>query len=145
MARVLIVDDDADIREGVHDVLAACGHSVLEASNGTVGLQQLTRNNVDLVLMDILMPDKEGIETIQEIRRMQPDKKILAMSGCEARHDYLDFAKYLGADAVLTKPFQPAELLEAIGSVLSVQPRNTDERERLAMPASGSHHASPAR
>ena len=122
MARVLIVDDDADIREGVHDMLAACGHSVFEASNGAIALRQLTSNCIDVVLTDILMPDKEGIETIQEIRRIQPDKKILAMSGCEARHEYLDFARYLGADAVLTKPFQPAELLEAIGSVLSVPP-----------------------
>jgi DNA-binding response OmpR family regulator len=126
MARVLVVDDDADIREGVHDVLAACGHSVLEAANGAIGLRQLANNNVDLVLMDILMPDKEGIETIQEIRRVQPDKRILAMSGCEARHDYLDFARYLGADAVLTKPFQPAELLEAIGSVLTARAQLDD-------------------
>jgi CheY-like chemotaxis protein len=129
MARVLVVDDDADIREGVHDVLAGCGHSVLEAANGAFALRQLASHSVDLVLMDILMPDKEGIETIQEIRRTQPDKKILAMSGCVARHDYLDFARYLGADAVLTKPFQPAELLEAIGSVLTTEARLENSRQ----------------
>ena len=119
MARVLVVDDDPDIREGVHHMLAACGHSVIEAENGAVGLERLATNGIDLVLMDLLMPHKEGIETIQEIRRLQPDKKIVAMSGCDAKHTYLGFAKWLGADAVLIKPFQPNELIEAIARVLA--------------------------
>lgn len=121
MAHVLVVDDDADIREGVHELLTACGHSVTEAANGAIGLRELASNTVDLVLMDILMPQKEGIETIQEIRRAQPNKKIVAMSGCAARHTYLEFARSLGADAVLTKPFQPSKLLETIGSVLATR------------------------
>jgi len=119
MARVLIVDDDPYIREGVHDVLKACGHSVIEAENGAVGLDRLATHSVDLVLVDLVMPRKEGIETIQEIRRAQPDKKIVAMSGCDAKGTYLGFAKRLGADAVLSKPFQPADLLETIGRVLT--------------------------
>ncbi len=119
MARILIVDDDADIREAVRDLLVGCGHAVLQAENGAVGLEQLSNNSIDLVLMDILMPNKEGIETIQEIRRVLPDTKILAMSGCLAKHTYLTFAKSFGVNEVLTKPFAPAQLLEAIGSVLT--------------------------
>lgn len=119
MARVLVVDDDSDIREGLHHLLASYGHSVTEAENGAVGLERLESTSVDLVLIDIVMPRMEGVETIMKIRRARPGQKIVAMSGSDSKHSYLDFARAFGADAVLAKPFQPAELLETIGSVLT--------------------------
>ena len=119
MAHVLVVDDDSDIREGLCHLLEGYGHSVTEAENGIVGLERLASTKVDLVLIDIVMPQMEGVETILTMRRTQPGQKIVAMSGSDPKHSYLDFAKAFGANAVLTKPFQPAELLETIGSLMT--------------------------
>ena len=119
MANLLVIDDEADIRDGLRDLLVSRGHSVIEAGDGAEGLMQLAGNDIDLVLVDIIMPSKEGIETIKEIRRMSPEVRIVAMSGHPSKDFYLDLASRLGANAVLCKPFQPAELsktmLRALG------------------------------
>ena len=119
MANLLIVDDEADIREGMRQLLIAHGHSVIEAGNGAAGLAQLAQNRVDLVLMDIVMPGKEGIETIMEIRRLWPNMKIVAMSGRPRKDIFLDVASKLGADAILHKPFQPGALSKTVEGVLA--------------------------
>jgi len=119
MASLLIVDDEPEIREGLRDLLVSCGHSVVEADDGAHGLLQLARHDVDLVLLDIIMPCKEGIETLQEIRRACPSVGIIAMSGHPSKDFYLGLAQRLGADAVLCKPFQPAELTRAMLHVLT--------------------------
>lgn len=115
MANVLVVDDDPEIRDAVRQLLENRGHSVVEAGNGEAGLRQLANSQIDVVLIDILMPNKEGLETIREIRSIQPDKRIVAMSGYGSKDLYLPTAIRFGADVFLTKPFQPAELLAAIG------------------------------
>jgi DNA-binding NtrC family response regulator len=118
MAHVLVIDDDPLIRQMARRILEGSGHLVIEAENGAIGLEQLEENSVALVLTDIVMPNKEGIETIQDIRRSHPDVKVIAMSGSGAHQLYLDTATKLGAHATLNKPFRPDDLREIVGRVL---------------------------
>jgi two-component system chemotaxis response regulator CheY len=117
---ILVVDDDRQLRLALKHILAREGYSVSEASNGYGALQSLAAagGHFDAVLMDIIMPDKEGIETILEIRRKNPDLKIIAMSGGGRMHDYnpLKLARECGADFTIAKPFEPAEIRRLIRS-----------------------------
>lgn len=120
MARVLIIDDEEFVRITVSQMLERDGHTVLEAADGEMGLEVLRETRVDLVITDILMPNKEGIETILDLREIYPDIKIIAISGGGRikATTYLDMAKRLGADAVLKKPFEMKELLDAVTACL---------------------------
>ena len=119
MARLLVIEDQAAVREMVAIVLRSAGHTIVEASNGDDGLKTLTHEKVDLVLTDLVMPGTEGIATIREIRNLYPRMKIVAMSGTGAYALYLHAASKLGADAVLGKPFKPNELKAVIARVLA--------------------------
>jgi CheY-like chemotaxis protein len=116
---VLVIDDTSTVRELVRRMLVAIGHSVIDAENGDVGLVLFQQRRPDLVITDLIMPEMEGIELIQRIRRLSPDSKIIAMSGSAtaSRKLYLGAAQKLGADGVLSKPFQSAELYEVIDRV----------------------------
>lgn len=121
MARILIIDDEDDIRMTVRLALESMGHDVTEAINGNEGLKRFTSEKNDLVITDILMPDKEGIETIIELRKIRPDLKIIVMSGggrINATH-VLETAKRIGADVALKKPFSIAELCSSVESCLA--------------------------
>ncbi len=120
MARILVIDDDEQIRKTIHQVLELEGHEVVVASNGKEGIKLFKESGANLIITDIVMPEKEGLETITELRRDFPDVKILAISG-GGRGDpesYLTLAKVFGAVRTLTKPFQRAELLEAVNETL---------------------------
>ena len=120
-AKILVIDDDDGFRRFVTTTLAEDGYEVRGATDGNDGLQQLTAGfDAAVVVTDIIMPHKEGIETIIEIRRERPAQKILAISGGGpgAGTTYLSMAKQLGADAVLTKPFLPNDLLATVGELL---------------------------
>ncbi len=97
-------------------MLEAAGYEVVQAEDGQHGVQQFLESPVDLVVTDILMPFKEGIETILEIRQRSPEVRIIAMTGGGSigALPILDAAQQLGADAVLSKPFSKADLLEKI-------------------------------
>src|SRR6185436_17443973 len=97
MAHLLLIDDDAAVRQMIRRILLDAGHSVIEAANGAVGLEQLVQSPVDVVLTDIFMPGMEGVETIQHIRNLRPNMKIIAMSGSYSRDAYLSAASKLGA------------------------------------------------
>jgi CheY-like chemotaxis protein len=118
MSRVLVIDDDAQVRRMVSRILSGTGHDVVEAEDGEAGLSLLRQELPALVLTDLVMPKKEGIETIREIRQASPETRIIAMSGSSAGL-YLHAAERLGADAVLAKPFRASELLETIDRVLA--------------------------
>jgi YesN/AraC family two-component response regulator len=120
MALILLIDDEPEIRSVLRRILLSAGHGVIEAENGKLGLRRLHSDHPDLVITDILMPEKGGIEAIEEIRRAVPAPKIIAMSG-GGRYkgfEYLEIAKWLGADALLVKPFRAASLLETVDQVL---------------------------
>lgn len=117
---VLVIDDDAQLRGFLREVLDQEGFEVLEADNGTVGSAMFERHRPDLVLTDIVMPEKEGMELIMELRRAHPELPIIAMSGGNAGFSgsYLAAAGKLGADATLAKPFTASHLLSAIQELL---------------------------
>jgi len=122
MALILVIDDIAQMRDLVRRMLERAEHTVIEAEDGARGLAVFAEQDPAIVITDLLMPKKEGIETIQQIRRLRPDAKIIAMSGSEdvrGKSQYLDAAKRLGADAVLAKPFQSAALTAVVDRLLT--------------------------
>jgi CheY-like chemotaxis protein len=121
MAVILVIDDDAATRRLILRALAAGKHKVIEAENGEQGLTLVAQHKPDLIITDILMPQKEGIETMRDVHEIAPDTKIIAISGGGISHNlmFLDVAKAFGADAAIAKPFRPAELVETVERVLS--------------------------
>lgn len=121
MARILVVDDDSLVRQTIKHLLAAQGHEVHEAENGRHGEALALRDSPDIVVIDILMPEQEGVETIIALRRQRPDVRILAISGGgQMRYpDFLAMAKQFGAHATLAKPFDRDALLGALAPLLS--------------------------
>ncbi|MBL9138593.1 MAG: response regulator [Verrucomicrobiales bacterium] len=118
--RILLVDDNDAIRTVLHRLLARSGFDVVEARNGVEALAAHKARPADIVVTDLIMPEKEGLETILELRRMQPRLRIIAMSGGGRvrAQDYLKLASALGASRTLAKPFSEAELLKAIQELL---------------------------
>jgi len=123
MARILVVDDHPLVRKAMRDVLLAADHEVLEAQNGREAEAAVATQAPALVLLDIMMPEQDGIETIIALRRSYPRLHILAMSaGGHGRLDFLTAAKKFGADGVLQKPFDGPQLVAMIDAVLSPKP-----------------------
>jgi len=121
MASVLVVDDEELARFTIREILEAEGHSVVEAKNGNEAIAQFNKEQTDIIITDIIMPDKEGIETIIELKRDHPNVKIIAISGGGRTRnlDFLELAKRYGADSALAKPFSEDELIEALDDVLA--------------------------
>lgn len=122
MARILVIDDDNDVREMVKSILVRAGHEVAEALNGRDGVRMFKEAPAKLVVTDIFMPEQEGLETIRELRMLYPGIKILAMSGgiwAMDRTATLGVAKKIGADRTIPKPIAKAELLAAVTDLLS--------------------------
>ena len=118
MARILVIDDEPQVRRLLQIMLARAGHDVVEAADGMEGLAAVRARRPDLVVTDILMPNKEGIETIRELRREAPELPILVISGDPGSALYLEIATMLGARAALNKPFRHADLLLAVEGLL---------------------------
>lgn len=120
MSSILVVDDDASVRDVISEILRADGHTVTEAVNGHDALAQLNRQPFDLVITDLIMPEKEGLETIAEIRRRDTEVPIVAISGGGriGPGDYLETSRFIGANATLAKPFARQELLTTIHDLL---------------------------
>ena len=116
MASILVIDDEDSLRDALRRNLQKAGYHVIEANEGRQGLQQLASFPVNLVLIDIFMPGKEGLETIRELRRSYPNIPVIAMSGggSKGMADVLGVATLLGARRTLLKPFTGQELLEAV-------------------------------
>jgi DNA-binding response OmpR family regulator len=125
LARILIIDDEDLLRETIAQVLDAAGFDTREASDGEQGIADFRKSPSDLVITDILMPTKEGIETIRELRRLSSGVKIIAMSGGGSvlKTSYLDVARQLGANVVLKKPFEMRALLDAVNTCLETADR----------------------
>lgn len=122
--RVLVVDDDAELLRRISSALAAAGCKVRCATDGAVALARLRDEPADLVLTDIIMPNREGIETMLAVRALLPHAKVIAMSGGGriGGHEFLVLAKSLGADAVLSKPFRLEEMVRLVFTTLDVEP-----------------------
>ena len=122
MSHILIIDDERSIRELLSDVFSGAGFDVDVAETGVQGIRKIIARRPDLVVTDILMPDKEGLETILELKRMAPDLPIFAMSGGSLGGpiDILAMARRFGAIRVYPKPFDPFEMLQAAQAQLGV-------------------------
>jgi DNA-binding response OmpR family regulator len=121
MNSVLVIDDDPVVCAIVQRVLEGDGFSVSAAGDAQTGLSRFAELNPDLVIVDILMPGKEGIATILELREANPEARILAMTGGGnfAASEVLRVAELVGADNSLEKPFAPAKLLSSVKRCLA--------------------------
>jgi DNA-binding response OmpR family regulator len=121
MPKILLVDDDDALRKVLRLTLVKMGHAVVEARNGKEALALQRNEPFELILTDLIMPEKEGLETIEEFRKKFPEVKIIAMSGGGrvSVTDYLKIAKVMGADGILAKPFSNDEMAAAIDAVLA--------------------------
>jgi DNA-binding response OmpR family regulator len=120
LARILVIDDDEALRQVVSAILQSAGYAVATAANGQEGLDQLAAGRFEVVLTDLIMPEKEGLETIREVRRRDATIKIIAMSGggFGDSRTYLGLAEKLGAHLTLPKPFSGTELLACVAAVI---------------------------
>jgi len=120
MQRILLIDDDHHILLMIKKMLERAGYEVDLASNGNEGLELFQKEPADLVITDIIMPEKEGLETIREMKRLQPDLKIIAMSGGGkiSADNYLETAKIFGASMVLEKPFSQKTMVSAVNKLM---------------------------
>jgi CheY-like chemotaxis protein len=122
MPKILVIDDDPLVRSTIARVLSRAGYDFVLAVDGKHGLELFESEQPDLVITDLIMPEKEGIETIRAIREMHPEANIIAISGGGriGSVDLLTLATKFGAREVISKPFEPADLRESISRCLSV-------------------------
>ncbi|MDB5394101.1 MAG: regulator [Rhodospirillales bacterium] len=120
MAKILIIEDDPGFRKMIDLTLTRANHVVILAKDGVEGLERFKAEKPALVISDIVMPGKQGTETILEIRAMSQDVPIVAMSGggMNVGRQYLDAARKLGADEIILKPFRPSELVDLVSRLL---------------------------
>jgi DNA-binding response OmpR family regulator len=121
MATILVIDDDDSLRNLLRLTLTHFGHTVVEAGNGKEGLARFREAGADLVITDIVMPEKEGLEVLMELRKVQPPVKIIAISG-GGRNGvvaYLGTAKLMGAAKVIPKPFSTEALMASVNELLA--------------------------
>ncbi len=116
MPRVIVIDDEAQTREMLYQMLEQEGYEVIVAQDGIDGIKQFRDKPADLVITDLIMPEKEGLEIIQELKNDFPEVKIIAITGggIGKPGGYLKIAKIAGADYVFCKPLERQELLDAI-------------------------------
>ncbi len=121
MPRILVVDDNDDIRSMLELLLRREGFDVAAARDGEEALARFAERAADIVITDLFMPERDGIETIVALRERYPNAKIIAMSGWQSQRgpDYLAVAREIGAAGTLRKPFEPRELLRLVRRVSS--------------------------
>lgn len=122
MRRILVIDDEPDILLMLKKMLERVGFEVEIANNGELGLELFQRQSADLVITDIIMPEKEGLEIIREMKKLKADLKIIAISGGGriSASSYLDTATRFGADIAFQKPFRKDELIGAVQELLGI-------------------------
>ncbi|MDH4038252.1 MAG: response regulator [Candidatus Krumholzibacteria bacterium] len=115
--RILVVDDEPEIRGMLHDSLAKAGYEVLEAPDGKRAIEMLRKQTFDIVISDILMPEKDGLEVIMYLQRESPMTKCIAISSPSNRV-FLQSAQLLGATRVVEKPFSVTDIEAAVRDIL---------------------------
>lgn len=120
MATILLIDDEELVRDTLEEILRSAGHEVTTAENGEVGLERYRQATFDLVITDIIMPEKEGLQTIIDIIETNPRQRVIAISGGgrDKHYDYLESARVFGAMDVLTKPISVDDLLTRVAACL---------------------------
>lgn len=121
MAHILIVDDEENVLGVLKNILENKGHTVQTATNGKDGINKNKTNKFDIIITDIFMPDKDGLEFILELTKIKSDVKIIAISGgspYEYPKDYLNIAEKMGADFTMEKPIDDKRLLEMVDELI---------------------------
>jgi CheY-like chemotaxis protein len=118
VAHILVIEDEENILGLITTMLEKSGHHVVGAHDGTEGLMIYRDQPTDLVITDILMPKKDGVETIRELKRDFPQARIIAITGYRGRFNRLPAAEFVGAQVTLMKPFTQSQLLEAVDGLL---------------------------
>ena len=121
--KILVVDDEQQVREMTSEMLSSFGFDVVSASTTEEAVNLCSDSSIDMILTDIVMPDRNGLDLIIEIKKLYPEIPILAMSGgggITGRYDYLEIAKLVGAKNIIRKPFNLIELKTAISDILGV-------------------------
>jgi CheY-like chemotaxis protein len=122
MPSILVVDDDEMVRDAIASALKRAGYSVLEAADGREAATRFKSQPVDLVITDILMPERDGLETIQSLNHGPDPVPIIAMTGLSSRSSlYLEMARTFGAVRVLEKPFELTELIQVTRELLAAK------------------------
>ncbi len=121
MGKILVVDDEPQVRDVIKNILETAGHFVDIAADGDVAIKMQHQNPSELIILDMYMPEKEGVETLVELLTESPDLKILAMSGGGTQSDLtaLRVAGRLGAKRTLTKPVTSENLLSCVSEILT--------------------------
>lgn len=120
MAEILVVDDDGHIREVVEFALTRAGHTVHTATDGMAAYARLTRGDIDAVVLDIVMPEMDGLEVCRKVRALAPPAGAVPILFLSSRDDELDrvLGLEMGGDDYLTKPFSPRELVARVKAML---------------------------
>ncbi|MGH7357895.1 MAG: response regulator transcription factor [Candidatus Rokuibacteriota bacterium] len=117
--RILVVEDDRRVREVLHQTLAFAGYDVVVTADGEEALAAYAAAPTDLIITDLMMPRKDGVETIQGLQRQHPAAKVIAMTAARGRFNRLTAARHVGAHRTLLKPFGVKDLLAAVREVLT--------------------------
>lgn len=125
MQKALLIEDEDDVRETIHHMLSSAGFEVITARDGRDGIAKFRLEKPDVIITDILMPGKEGIETIMEIRRENTEVPIVAISGGgqhlkDLLDNMLESAKLLGATCSISKPFRRNEFLKVVAEAIDL-------------------------
>ncbi len=122
MANIIVIDDDKVVATMIAAFLKPEGHNVRIEINGKLGMESIAANPTDIVITDMFMPEKDGLEAIRELRTLRPDLPVIAISGggtAAGGAEILNIARILGAKAVITKPVMKPELLRAVEKCLA--------------------------
>ncbi len=113
---ICVIEDDDLVRAHLAEVMKSAGHTVFEAGTAEAGIELIRNQKADVAVVDILMPDRDGLEAIGQLRRTRPDLRIIAISGGGrvGPQVYLGLAQQIGADASLVKPIEDEALLSAV-------------------------------
>ncbi len=131
--RILTIEDDSAIRRGIVDALRFAGYTPLEASNGKLGLEIATQQPYDLLLLDLVMPDLDGLEVLARLRKLRPTQPVIILTARGAEDDRVRGLR-LGADDYVIKPFSVKELLARIEAVLRRSPERPRDLAEIALP-----------
>lgn len=115
--KILIVDDSAFMRTMIMNILKEGHHELIQASNGIEAVQRYAEARPSLVFMDIVMPDKDGVQALKEIRQIDPDAKVVMCTSVGGQEKVVNEAIQAGASDIITKPFRPEEILKVISSI----------------------------
>lgn len=118
MALVLVVDDAQFMRMRLNKLLTDGGHQVVEAGNGLEALEQYEQHKPDVVMMDITMPEMDGLTALKELKKRHPDAKVIMCSALGQQSAVLEAIKS-GASDFIVKPFEPERVLQAVGKLVS--------------------------